>query len=109
MLQDAGAEVTTAETGEQALRAIAAAIPDVLLSDIGMPEMDGFELLRRVRMLDAAAGGIIPAIALTAFTRSEARIRALRGGFVVHVAKPVDPSELLATVASVAGRLNPRR
>jgi CheY-like chemotaxis protein len=69
-----------------------------------MPDTDGFELLRRVRALGPEGGGRIPAIALTAFARSEDRTRALRAGFLVHVSKPVEPSELVATVASVAGR-----
>ena len=80
----------------------------MLVSDIGMPDVDGFELLRRVRALGPDRGGRVPAIALTAFARSEDRTRALRAGFVVHVSKPVDPSELVATVASVAGRVDDR-
>ena len=76
----------------------------MLVSDIGMPEVDGYELLRRVRLLGEERGGKVPAIALTAFARSEDRTRALRAGFLVHVSKPVEPSELIATVASVAGR-----
>ncbi|MET0682090.1 MAG: response regulator [Casimicrobiaceae bacterium] len=78
--------------------------PHVLVSDIGMPDVDGFELLKRVRALGEAAGGKVPAIALTAFARSDDRTRALRAGFLVHVSKPVEPSELVATVATVAGR-----
>jgi CheY-like chemotaxis protein len=73
------------------------------VSDIGMPGIDGYELLRQVRALPGAVARI-PAIALTAFARSEDRTRALRAGFLVHVSKPVEPSELIATVASVAGR-----
>ena len=70
---------------------------------------DGFERLRRVRALGAERGGKVPAIALTAFARSEDRTRALRAGFLVHVAKPVDPSELVATVSTVAGRIDEQR
>lgn len=73
-------------------------------SDIGMPQVDGYELLRRVRALGTDLGGDLPAIALTAFARSEDRVKALRAGFLVHVAKPVEPNEIIATVASVAGR-----
>jgi CheY-like chemotaxis protein len=69
-----------------------------------MPDVDGYELLRRVRALGPARGGRVPAIALTAFARSEDRTRALRAGFLVHVSKPVEPAELIATVASVVGR-----
>ena len=76
----------------------------MLVSDIGMPDVDGYELMRRLRALHGGAGIRLPAIALTAFARSEDRTRALRAGFLVHVAKPVEPSELIATVASVVGR-----
>ena len=70
----------------------------MLVSDIGMPDADGYELLKRVRALGPDRGGKVPAIALTAFARSEDRTRALRAGFLVHVSKPVEPSELVATV-----------
>ena len=93
-----------AATAETALPAIEHDRPDVLVSDIGMPGVDGYELLRRVRALGEARGGKLPAIALTAFARSEDRTRALRAGFQVHVSKPVEPSELIATVASIVGR-----
>jgi PAS domain S-box-containing protein len=106
ILEDCGATVVTADSGEQALRLITAQKPDVLVSDIGMPHMDGFELLRRVRELGMERGGMVPAIALTAFARSEDRTRALRAGFLVHVSKPVAPAELVATVASVARRVD---
>jgi signal transduction histidine kinase/CheY-like chemotaxis protein len=105
VLEDGGASVITAGTTEEALVLVEAAKPDVLVSDIGMPGADGYELLARVRALGRARGGGVPAIALTAFSRSEDRTRALRVGFLVHVSKPVDPSELVATVASVARRI----
>jgi PAS domain S-box-containing protein len=104
LLGDCGARVSTAGDAGEALALVEREKPDVLLSDIGMPDVDGYELLRRVRALGEARGGQVPAIALTAFARSEDRTRALRHGFRVHVAKPVDPAELIATVASVAGR-----
>ena len=104
VLEDADAAVITAATADEALALVPAAKPDVLVTDIGMPETDGFELLRRLRALGPEQGGKVPAIALTAFARSEDRTRALRAGFLVHVSKPVDPAELVATVASVAGR-----
>ena len=78
--------------------------PDVLVSDIGMPKVDGYELLRMVRALGPARGVRLPAITLTAFARSEDRTRALHAGFLVHVSKPVEPSELVATLASMVGR-----
>jgi signal transduction histidine kinase/ActR/RegA family two-component response regulator len=105
VLEDCAAEVITAGTAAEALALVERHRPDVLISDIGMPEGDGYELLRQVRALGAERGGKVPAIALTAFARSEDRTRALRAGFVVHVSKPVDPTELVATVASVAGRV----
>jgi CheY-like chemotaxis protein len=78
--------------------------PDVLVSDIGMPVEDGYSLISAVRSLPRDQGGQVPAIALTAYARLEDRTRALTRGFNNHVAKPVEPSELLAVIASVAGR-----
>jgi CheY-like chemotaxis protein/anti-sigma regulatory factor (Ser/Thr protein kinase) len=104
LLAECDAEVLTASTAEEALVIIERERPHVLVSDIGMPNVDGYELLRRVRALGVAKGGSLPAVALTAFARSEDRTRALRAGFLVHVSKPVEPAELVATVASVAGR-----
>jgi CheY-like chemotaxis protein len=81
-------------------------VPDILISDVGMPDVDGYELLRMVRAREMSNSLRLPAIALTAFARAEDRIRALRAGFVAHVSKPVEPSELLATVATFCGRTN---
>ena len=104
VLTECGAQVVTAASVDEALAAVEEKKPDVLVSDIGMPHVDGYELLRRVRALGHARGGGLPAIALTAFARSEDRTRTLRAGYLVHVSKPVEPSELVATVASVVGR-----
>lgn len=104
ILLDCGAEVLLAEGAGEAVRLIEAERPDVMISDVGMPDVDGYELLKRVRALGRERGGRLPAVALTAFARSEDRTRALLAGFLVHVAKPVDPSELVATIASVVGR-----
>ena len=104
LLEECDATVLTAASASEALPLIETEKPDVLLSDIGMPETDGYDFLRQVRALGPERGGKIPAIALTAFARSEDRTRALLSGFMVHVAKPVEPQELVATVASVAGR-----
>jgi PAS domain S-box-containing protein len=104
VLADCNALVLTAGKADEALLLVERERPDVLVSDIGMPDVDGFELLRRIRALGQARGGKVPAIALTAFARSEDRTRALHAGFLVHVSKPIEPSELIATVASVAGR-----
>jgi PAS domain S-box-containing protein len=104
MLSDAGALVLLAPDAEAALACIARDRPQVLVSDIGMPGVDGYALLHRVRALGAALGGELPAIALTAFARAEDRVRALRAGYRAHLPKPVEPAELVATVATVAGR-----
>lgn len=103
IIEECGAEVFTAGDAEEALVLLEQAEPQLLISDIGMPEVDGYALLRKIRAMPLPAAKI-PAIALTAFARSEDRTRALREGYLIHVAKPVEPSELVATVASVAGR-----
>ncbi len=74
-----------------------------MVSDIRMPEVDGFTLLQRVRGLGAAGGGTLPVVAFTAYAGPESRQEVLRAGFAAHVAKPAEPPHLLATVASVAG------
>jgi PAS domain S-box-containing protein len=104
MLEGCGASVMTAATVAEALSAVEHVRPHVLVSDVAMPEVDGYELLRRIRALGQSRGGGVPAIALTAFARSEDRTRALRAGFLHHIAKPLEPPELIATVASVVGR-----
>ena len=102
ILSDCHANVRTVSSAEHALAAIREQIPDVLVSDLGMPDVDGFELLARVQALGPGQGGNIPAVALTAFARSEDRLKALEAGFRAHIPKPVEPSELIATVASMA-------
>jgi CheY-like chemotaxis protein len=108
ILSDCKAEVLTAGSAAEALPLIEQHPLDVLVSDIGMPEVDGYEFLRQVRALGPQRGGEVPAIALTAFARSQDRTRALLAGFVVHVAKPVEPHELIATIASVGGLMKSR-
>jgi PAS domain S-box-containing protein len=105
VLQTCNAEVMSASSAAEAMPMLASA--DVLLSDIGMPEVDGYEFLRRVRTLGPPEQRKIPAIALTAFARSEDRTRALLAGYQVHISKPVSAAELIATVASVTGRMVP--
>ena len=105
LLSDRGATVVTAASAAEGLAAIEQQSPDVLISDIGMPEVDGYELVRRVRGRLAETGRRFPMIALTAFARSEDRTRALLAGFATHIAKPVDAAELIATVAAVTGRI----
>ncbi|MES2260073.1 MAG: ATP-binding protein [Pseudomonadota bacterium] len=102
LLSDCHANVLTAANAAEALALVASERPDLLVSDIGMPDVDGFELLGKVRALGAAHGGLLPAIALTAFARSEDRLRALECGFRDHVSKPVEPAELIKAVALAA-------
>lgn len=104
VLGDCGAEVRVAADAQDALLAVQEFRPDVLVSDIGMPGMDGYALLHSVRALGPQRGGEVPAIALTAFARSEDRVRALRAGYRAHVAKPVEPAEIVATIASLVRR-----
>ena len=106
VLEAAGAEVTTLSSPLTALERIAEVKPHVLVVDLGMPEMDGFELITRIRQSTNAAIRNLPAAALTAFARSEDRTKALRSGFEMHLAKPVDPGELVASVATLARRVN---
>jgi PAS domain S-box-containing protein len=98
-----GAEVTTAGSAEEALDLLKQSRPDVLVSDIGMPGEDGYELIKKVRALSSEDGGKIPAIALTAYARAEDRLQVLRAGYQMHVAKPVELTELVAIVATLAG------
>jgi PAS domain S-box-containing protein len=103
ILNDCGATVRMAASAREAIALFKEAPPQLLISDLGMPEVDGFELLDWVRHLAREEGSQVPAIALTAFARSEDRLRALESGFSAHISKPVEPSELIATVASVVG------
>ena len=101
ILTDCHARVRIAASAREAFDALRADLPDLLISDLGMPEVDGFELLSWVRSLGRDRGGLLPAVALTAFARSEDRLRALEAGFNSHISKPVEPSELIAAVASL--------
>jgi PAS domain S-box-containing protein len=107
LLEDCEASVITAASASEALVALRRNRPTVLLSDIGMPEEDGYSLIRHVRQLPANEGGQTPAAALTAFARGEDRARTLSSGYQIHLSKPVEPSALLAAVASLAGRPAP--
>ena len=109
MLEQRGASVVAAASVSEALAALAGAIngsmPDVLVSDIGMPIEDGFDLIRRVRALAPQHGGKIPAIALTAYATTEDRRRVLEAGFERHLAKPIEPAALASAVANLARRV----
>ena len=103
-LEYCGASVKVVGSAVDAMEALKTSIPDILISDIGMPETDGYELIRQVRRLPVDRGGKVPAIALTAYTRIEDRLQALRGGYDMHVPKPVELTELVAVAASVVRR-----
>jgi PAS domain S-box-containing protein len=103
-LQQCGAEVVTAASAREALDTLQRRSPDVLVSDIGMPGEDGFALIEKVRALDPANGGRVPAVALTAYARHEDRRRVLMAGYDMHLAKPVDPYTLAEAVRRVLQR-----
>jgi PAS domain S-box-containing protein len=103
-LEYCGARVRLAASASEALKAIHLEIPDVLISDIGMPGEDGYELIRQIRELSSTRGGKVQAIALTAYTRTEDRMNALRAGYNMHVPKPVELAELVAVAASLVQR-----
>ncbi|WP_158265937.1 CHASE domain-containing protein [Chroococcidiopsis sp. CCALA 051] len=105
VLTQYGAKVVTRETARETIEAIAQFQPHVLVSDIGMPEEDGYALIHRLRQLPPEQGGQIPAIALTAYARTEDRDRALAAGFQQHIAKPVNPDKLAAVVSELARKV----
>ncbi len=105
LLEECGAIVSVASTGPEALELLSSRPPDVLISDIGLPGMDGYSLMQQVRESPEPRVARIPAIALTAFAGPDDRARALRAGYQAHLGKPMDPAELIATVASFADLL----
>jgi CheY-like chemotaxis protein/two-component sensor histidine kinase len=105
VLDQCEADVITAKSGKEALELVRTEKPHVIVSDIGMPGMDGYEFIQEVRKLLPADEGKIPAIALTAFARSEDRTKAMLAGYQIHVSKPIEPQELVATVGSLARRM----
>jgi PAS domain S-box-containing protein len=104
ILEAAGAEVTVAPSASDALDLVGHVRPDVLVADLAMPRVDGFELIARVRGATDVAVRTVPAAAVTAYARSEDRIKALQSGFQLHLAKPIDPAALTAAVAELAHR-----
>jgi CheY-like chemotaxis protein len=106
VLEDAGAVVASADSAAAGFDAVRDFQPQLLVSDIGMPGEDGYSLMRRVRALGVVAGGDIPSIALTAYTRAEDRAKALRAGFSLHMAKPIRPSDLVTAIASLVEQPN---
>jgi CheY-like chemotaxis protein len=104
VLEKCGAETTAVDSASAAFEALQKKRYDILISDIGMPDEDGYSLIRKVRRLSPDEGGQIPAAALTAYARVEDRMKVLRAGFQIHLPKPVEPAELIAVIASLAGR-----
>ncbi len=102
LLETSGMEVSVAGSAAEALTSLADHVPDVVVSDIGMPDEDGYSLIRSIRTLSDERRKGIPAVALTAFARNEDRTRALVEGFNLHMVKPVDPATLIAAVAELA-------
>ena len=105
VLSQCGAEVTAVTSAAEAIDMFQRMKPDILVSDIEMPGEDGYSLIRKVRAMEAESGGRIPYIALTAHARIQDRLRALSAGFDAHVAKPVEPAELVTVIASVVRRI----
>jgi CheY-like chemotaxis protein len=105
LLESAGASVYLAQSAEEGIECLLTTSVDVLICDIGMPDVDGFSLMRRIRALDDTRKSEVAAVALTAYARLEDRTEAIRAGFQNHLSKPVEPAELLAVVHSLA---NPR-
>ncbi len=101
MLEQEGAEIQTASSAIEALNLITQWQPDVLLSDIGMPQMDGYTFIRQIRNLPKEQGGEVPAIALTAYAAEADKETALSSGFQQHIAKPVDPVECIGAIIQV--------
>jgi len=104
LLEHLGAEVTATASAAEAFAALEAKIPDVLISDIGMPGESGYDLLRKVRLLQQASGGLVPAIAFTAYSSEQDRLDAIASGFQMHHTKPADPTRLVAAIAMLGRR-----
>jgi signal transduction histidine kinase/ActR/RegA family two-component response regulator len=107
VIEQAGARVTAVASAREAFEALESLQPDALVSDIGLPDEDGYALIARLRSQEADGGGFLPAVALTGYVRTEDRARVLAAGFQVHVPKPVDPAELTAAIVAVTR--DPRR
>jgi PAS domain S-box-containing protein len=108
MIGQYGAQVKTAASSDEAMRVFDEWPPDVIVSDIEMPGEDGYQLLRRIRQLAPERGGKTPAVALTAYARTDDRLRALSAGYQMHVAKPADPIEMAVVIASLAAQRHNR-
>jgi len=102
ILEEAGAVVESAPSAASGFAAVRTFHPQLIVSDIGMPDEDGYSLIRRVRALGENEGGSVPSIALTAYTRAEDRAKAIRAGFTLHMGKPVSPMALVSAVQHLA-------
>jgi CheY-like chemotaxis protein len=109
VLEAAGARVTMVSSAPDALARLDVDVPDVIVADLGMPQMDGYQFIDRVRRHRNVRVRELPAAALTAYARSDDRMKALRAGFHIHLAKPIDPAELVTTIAALANRFMARR
>jgi len=108
LLSGEGAVVETADSAGAALEALDRSLPDILLSDIGMPEEDGLSLLRKIRARASGHGGAVPALALTAYARSEDRVQSLLAGFDGYLTKPVDAAALISAIGRLTGKASRR-
>ena len=109
VLEAVGARVSTAHSAEDALAALEKEVPDVVVADLGMPLVDGYQFIDRVRRHPDPRIRDLPAAALTAYARSDDRMKALKAGFQIHLAKPIDPAELVTTIGALARRFMTRR
>jgi CheY-like chemotaxis protein len=109
VLEAAGAQVSTARSVDEAMAKLDVEQPDVVLADLGMPVLDGYHLIERVRRHSNPRVRQLPAAALTAYARPDDRVKALRAGFQIHLAKPIDPAELVTTIAALARRFTAAR
>jgi len=105
VLTQAGASVRAVASVQEALQMLGAERLDVLVSNIGLPDQDGYGLIRQVRQYEVEHGGFLPAVALTGYARAEDRARSLAAGFQAHISKPVQPAELTAVIATIAHHL----
>jgi len=104
MLKRYGARVTSTKSAAEALSVFEEELPDVMISDIGMPDQDGYELIRKLRKLPVEKGGSTPAIALTGYASRKDRERALSSGYQQHMAKPIEQADMIKAIAALVGR-----
>jgi CheY-like chemotaxis protein len=104
VVEESGAKAIAVESVPEAIKELEQWQPDVLVSDIAMPVEDGYTLIRKVRNIEAERGGLLPAVALTAYVREEDCEQAIASGFQMHISKPVDTTKLVMALASLAGR-----